>query len=63
MSLAHQHTQDYRQKEKKERDAQIERKKEKEIEFKSHEDTMQDETLLLEKENDSRIDKVLSQLI
>ena len=46
------------ERERKERDAQIERKKEKEIEFKSQEDNMQDEALLLEKENHSRIDKV-----
>ena len=40
------------ERERKERDAQIVRKKEKEIEFKSQEDSMQDETSLLEKEND-----------
>ena len=51
------------EREKKERDAQIERKQEKEIEFKSQEDNMQDEILLLEKENYSRVDKVPRQLI
>ena len=33
------------------------------MEFKSQEDNMQDETLLLEKENDSRVDKVPGELI
>ena len=57
-------TQDYKtEREKKVRESQLEKKKEKEIEFKSQEDTMQDETSRLEKENNARIDKFPRQLI